>query len=59
MPGGYGVNSVVETRPSSLSISTRSVFLCAMQAKASLGFIAGWMSDRYISVVSRAMSSLA
>src|SRR5438105_9779822 len=35
--GGYGVTSEVVIRPSSWSISTRSVLRCAMCAKASLG----------------------
>ena len=51
MPGGYGVSSTLVTRPSSSSISTRSISRCAMHANASDGFIAGCMSDRYISVV--------
>ncbi|MCY1521939.1 hypothetical protein D9M68_567780 [compost metagenome] len=56
MPGGYGVSSTPVTRPSSLSISTRSTSRCAMRAKASDGFRAGTMSLRYISVVRRATS---
>ncbi|CKW34497.1 Uncharacterised protein [Mycobacterium tuberculosis] len=43
-------------RPSSSSISTRSVLRWAMWAKASLGFMAGVRSLRYISVVRRATS---
>ena len=56
MPGGYGVTSTLVTRPSRSSISTRSISRCAMHANASDGFIAGCMSDRYISVVTRATS---
>mgnify|MGYP003483632697 CR=1 FL=1 len=56
---GEKVGGIVVMRPSSASISTRSVLRLAMWAKASLGFIAGCRSDRYISVVSRAMSPLA
>jgi hypothetical protein len=59
MPGGYGVSSAVVMRPSSASMSTRSVLRRAIWAKASLGFMAGCRSDRYISVVSRAMSPSA
>ncbi len=56
MPGGYGVSRIAVMRPSSSSIATRSISRCAILANASDGFIAGIMSDRYISVVRRATS---
>ena len=56
VPGWYGVSSDVVMRPSRSSMDTRSVVRCAMWAKASLGFMAGVRSLRYISVVRRATS---
>ena len=59
MPGGYGVSSEVVMRPSSSSIAHPLGLAVRDAAKASLGFIAGCRSDRYISVVRRAMSPFA
>ncbi|MNW10437.1 hypothetical protein D3C71_2076530 [compost metagenome] len=56
MPGGYGVSRMDVMRPSSSSMATRSISRCAILAKASDGFMAGIMSDKYISVVKRATS---